>query len=82
MLSKAIDWAYFKLRYAIWGPNVSFVDGTYIPEGRPPEDRVKQPFEISPEVAESLQVRTLDFGDPETRAAFYDQLKELDPTSK
>lgn len=39
MLSKLIDWAYFELRYAIWGPEVSFVDGTVIPEGRPPEDR-------------------------------------------
>lgn len=42
-LSKVIDGVYFKLRYAIWGPEVPFTDGTHIPEGR--EVRVEQEVE-------------------------------------
>ena len=66
MLSKLIDKAYFKLRYAIWGPEVPFVDGTVIPEGRPPEDR--KPY--------NFVFRTLDFQDAPTSRTFYDQVKE------
>ena len=39
-LSNLIDSLYYSLRYAIWGPEITFVDGSYVPEGRPLEERV------------------------------------------
>jgi hypothetical protein len=63
MLSEFIDWLYFRTRYAIWGPEVTFTDGTIIGEGRPSEER-----EFDPVVAIAERYGSVH--------NFYDQLVE------